>query len=366
MGQTNAYISNTTLAANGSLTLLSVATGNSGLIRNIHLITDMNASGRSEIMNVSFNIKYDGESTPSVSVPVGSLIGWEDTARLDATTFKTPFFSVDNHGPSGKLGSSFTLRYPIPYTNGIAVYLTANASAVSHQWWSNIFYQDSLASCWNSNLRFFASRSNENVAASATKAGTVSLTAGSGTVVGNGSTNFLQSWVSQMLEVNGERDDLQILSIEDTHNLTVRASEVKDTVNNQTFNLAAPHTFFTRAAGKRGWIASTNAYFHPANVDTYYLEGNTRIFVDQETSPSLTWSGVEDYGGSSFYFETNFQDDTGGIISYEDVSTGNVDFYRLFWDHPIRYVNGVTGQLPNLGGEITTMNWTTVYYEEVS
>lgn len=363
----NVRVANTSLAANGSLTLFSVATGNTGVIRNIHLVTDMSGNTRSQIMNVSFNIKYDGESSPSVSVPLGSLIGWEDPTRMTnvSTTFKTPFFSVNNHGPSGLLGSSFTLRYPIPYTNGITVYLTANASATTQQWWSNIFYQDSLATdCWNSNLRFFASRSNQNVAASVIKSGTVSTTSGSGTVTGS-STNFLSgTWVGNYLEISGVRDDAQILSVESATSLTVAAEDVKDTVSGQTYYLATPHTLFSRAVGKRGWIAAINTYAHPAAFDMYYLEANIRFFVNQETTPSLLWSGVEDYAASSFYFETKFQDDTGGIVSFDGVTTGNTDFYRLFYDHPLRYTNGIAGKIPNLSDQIVTMNWTTVYYEE--
>lgn len=366
----NVRVANTTLAANGSLTLFSVATGNTGVIRNIHLVTNMSGNTRAQIMNVSFNIKYDGESSPSVSVPLGSLIGWEDPTRITnvSTTFKTPFFSVNNHGPTGLLGSSFTLRYPIPYTNGITVYLTANASATTQTWWSNIFYQDSLAtSCWNSNLRFFASRSNENVAVSAAQAGLVSTTAGGSSVTGNGSTNFQQSWVGKYVEISGVRDDVQILSVDAvTRTLTVPAEDVKDTITNQAFNLATPHTFFSRAAGKRGWIAAINSYMHPAANDLYYLEANIRFFVNQETTPSLLWSGVEDYAANSFYFETKFQDDTGGIVSFDSVTTANTDFYRLFYDHPIRYTNGIMGKLPNLSDQIVTMNWTTVYYEEMS
>ena len=351
------------LATGGSLTLLNKPTGTSGVVRNVQIILQMSGV-RTNAEHVRLNIAYDGATSPAVSVPVTSLIGYETAESLIAGAFTTPFFSVTTPALNNDQDLAFVLRYPIPYTNGITMSLdTDGAPGLLATVWTNTFYQDALPSVWNRNLRFLVSRSDENLPAEQPKAGTITVNPSDGHVVGNTATNFQTNWVGKYLDANS---DLHILSVQDSHNLTVNPSDVLGPIAGVGFSLAEPHTFLDRT-NEAGWIAAVYAGFTPSDpLDRgfEYLEGNVRFFVDGETSPSLQWSGTEDFFGNAFYFESKSQDDTGGIVSYDDAITFQATAYRLFSDHPVRYARSIRGVWPNLFASVQT-NWTTVYYKEM-
>ncbi len=348
------------LATGGTLTMLNKSTGASGVVRNIQIILQM-PNVRVNAEHIRLNIAYDGSANPSVSVPVTSLIGYETGESLIAGSFTTPFFSVTTPAMNNNQDLGFILRYPVPYTNGIQMYLdTDGTPGLSATVWTNTFYQDTLpSSAWNRNLRFLVARSDENVPAEMPKAGTISVNLADGSVVGSAATNFQQNWVGKYLDAN---TDLQILAVQDSHNLTVSTSDVLGPFENAAFSIAEPHTFLDRS-GEAGWIAAVYAGFTPSSPDFSYLEGNVRFFVDGEMSPSLQWSGTEDFFGNAFYFESKSQDDTGGVVGYNDV-TAQVTAYRQFSDHPVRYTRSIRGVWPNFFDAVQT-NWTAVYYREM-
>lgn len=348
------------LATGGSLLLLNKPTGTSGVVRNAQIILQM-ANVRTNAEHIRLNISYDGSPAPSVTIPVTSLIGYETGEALVAGAFTTPFFSVTTPALNFDQDLGFVLRYPVPYTNGMQMWLdTDGTPGLAATVWTNTFYQDSLPNVWNRNLRLFITRSDENVPPEVPKAGTVTVNPSDGRVVGSAATNFQPDWVGKYLDANS---DLQILSVQDGHNLTVNSSDVLGPIANTGFSIAEPHTFLDRP-NEAGWIAAVYAGFTPSEPDFSYLEGNVRFFVDSETSPSLQWSGTEDFFGNAFYFESKSQDDTGGVVSYDDSATFKVTAYRLFSDHPIRYTRGVRAVWPNFFDAVQT-NWTTVLYREM-
>lgn len=348
------------LATGGSLSMLNKPTGTSGLVRNVQVILQM-PNVRTNAEHIRLNISYDGSPTPSVTVPVTSLIGYETGEALVAGAFTTPFFSVTTPALNNNQDLGFVLRYPVPYTNGIQMFLdTDGTPGLAATVWTNTFYQDSLPNVWNRNLRLFITRSDENVPGEVPKAGTVTVNPSDGHVTGSAATNFQQDWVGKYLNTNS---DLRILSVQDSHNLMVNPSDVLGLIVNAGYSIAESHTFLDRP-NEAGWIAAVYAGFAPSEPDFSYLEGNVRFFVDSETSPSLQWSGTEDFFGNAFYFESKSQDDTGGVVSYDDSATFKITAYRLFSDHPIRYTRGIRAVWPNFFDAVQT-NWTTVLYREM-
>lgn len=361
------------LTTGNTHTLYSSPVGTSGLVRYINFITQVMDSNNSYTQNLIFNIKYDGESSPSVSIPVVDLIGYETGNLLPNVSFNTPLFSIDSPGISQFAGGGatstknlqFTLRYPIPYTNGINIYLSTSGTT-DNLLWTNVAYQDSLANSWNQNLRFFATRSNEAIPAGTAPSGTIKISS-TGAVTGSG-TSFTQSYVGKFFNNVDDADrELEIVSVTNSTTAQVDPAGVAniDHAHFSGFTLDPGHTFLTRAAGKSGWVVTVFGGMAPTTVDFGYLEGNVRFRVNQETYVSLEWTGTEDFFNGCFYFQyKRFQDFHGGPVCWDYGVTDKVTAYREFYDHPIRYTNGITGIWPNLSGDIIQANWTTIYYEE--
>lgn len=375
-GLTKSYHWQGAITPSSTAPILNISTGNSGVVRSISIVLSDDLVG---LADLTLNIKYDGEGSPSVSVPLRSLIGYETWhAVIPDLVFKTPFFEIHcraKYGDSAIAAPNvFTLKYQIPYTNGINIYLSA-ASLSSHSAWINTIYQNQIAS-QNSNLRLFIDRSNENLAGYSHKTGTCKFTSTSNF---NNSTNVFSSGdVGKVIipDLSQNPSDVVITAYVDQKNVTVSTVDTESAQINVSmaggFNLSTPHTLMNRAAPEKGWVVALFAGFVPASLDfTGFLEGNPRIFLNGNLDPDLEWTGTEDMPNAGFYFCDGFQGDEGGLTCYDDggldglsAYAGQITFYKLFKNSPLRYTNGIKGTYPNLDALAVQMNWTAVGYRE--
>lgn len=346
-------------AESGSTIEMLTATGQ-GVVREIQVIMENSAdTAIVTAKNVILNIAYDGSGSPSVSIPIGSFFGYEKSDTVVANAFETPFFSVTTP-PQANDGweVSLILNYPIPYTNGIHIYLTTQGGVdASTTFWWNVIYNNELAPTWNRNLRFLASRTSENTVANISQTGTVAI---AGTAVTGVGTSFSAGMIGKYLMVG--ITDYLITAVADTTHMTIAAVDSTTVAAGAAWKLVTGHDFLSRPAGKKGWVASVVGGM---DSDAFtYLEANTRIRLDQELQSSLAWSGTEDFFLGAFYWSNKTQNGRAGIVCF-DVIAFSVTAYRIFYNDPIRYVNGVKGVQPNVHSSIVANAWTTVYYEEV-
>lgn len=370
--------------ANGKVELINIPTGNSGVIRRIQIISESD----DQVTNFKkciLNICYDGEVTPSVSVPLASLVAWEHGTPITGP-YETPFWTITNpinvgafndvandaeshighaHFPSGTfngdgVNQGLVLTYPIPYTDGIHMYLTRTDESYQPSLWNNIWYQDNLPAVWNRNYRFFAYRSDEAVPRNTTGAGTVNITGTS--VVGTG-TNFTQADVNKYLFYGIQ--EFRILSVEDSTHLTIPAKESKtESTGSVSYEIAPGHIWLSRPAGKQGYLASVVLGFDSNNTGINFLEGNPRIRLDKETDEdSIVMTGDEDFFMCAFYFDTLQQNHMGGVTAFSSTE-GTVSGYSIFADMPIKYTNGIDCIFPSNHDATLQCNFTSVYYEE--
>jgi hypothetical protein len=69
----------------------------------------------------------------------------------------------------------------------------------------------------------------------------------------------------------------------------------------------------------------------------WFLEGNERVFVDDETSPSVLGTGTEDYFSSGWYFDTGPYSAPYHGATIKDTLTGRVSAYRWHIEDPISF-----------------------------
>lgn len=357
------------IPTDGSMDLLNIPTGNTGVVRRIQIISETLSGVQDIFGNLILNIAYDGEVTPSVSVPVASLVGWEHGTPITGP-YETPFWTITN---PINIGDSFyppfngdgvneglVLTYPIPYTNGIHIYLTkTDYDFGPDSFWNNVWYQDSLPAVWNRNYRFFATRSDELLTPPSAGPGSITFTGDGTTVVGTG-TNFQSTDVGKYLLVGIQ--DMLITSVTDTTHLTV-GSKNPGTGTPASYRISAGHTFLSRPAGTNGYLASV-----VMGVDgvsgAEHLETNPRLRFNQETdNDSVTMTGGEDFLMCAFYFDTIQQNHMGGVTCI-DIPNGRYTGYSMFWDMPMKYTNGMSGHFPSVNSQNTQCNFTSVYYEE--
>ena len=68
-----------------------------------------------------------------------------------------------------------------------------------------------------------------------------------------------------------------------------------------------------------------------------YLEGDERIFIDGETSPSIIGTGTEDYFSSGWYYDTGEYGAPYHGVTEKDEKTGKVNTYRWHIEDPIPF-----------------------------
>lgn len=92
----------------------------------------------------------------------------------------------------------------------------------------------------------------------------------------------------------------------------------------------------------RGCIYGWTVVFKSAENNFNFLEGNPQIKIDGEVSPSMVWSGTEDFFLNGFYFSGGKQlaEDHGTAFMHNGTGNFNIGTYRWFLDDPIPFDTG--------------------------
>lgn len=349
-------------------------TGAKGIVRNLSWIVSATNGSDTKQNTLLLEIKYDGSNTASVSVPLLALCGLEypDAAPVDLE-ISTPCFELTSGPkcsatPSIISGTSGNLRLPIPFTNGIEISIVAPATADLQALWANVVWQDGLPSCWNGNLRFMASRSNQTLTG-ASAAGSVRLTDTTHAQRASGSfpAGVVAGTVLQLPDLT--TSDILVLQRVDNTHLVVAARDTVGAILN-TYDAGAVfspcHEFLNRAAGEKGWLAAiVGGHAVPTGDVDQQFEANPRIFLDGSTEPDLEWTSIEDFANGSFFFSQDSRGNEGGVSSHDPITLMQAAIFKSFYKWPIRYTNGVRGTIPVWQAAATTLRWTTLFYVEV-
>jgi len=356
------------IPTDGSLDLINIPAGQSGVVREIQIISETNSGVQDIFKNLIINFKINGESSPSSSLPVASMVGWELGIPITAP-YETPFWTITNpinvgesYYPQFNLDGAnegLVLTYPIPYTNGIHIYLTkTNYSLGPDSFWNNVTYQNNLPAVWNRDYKFHAVRSDELLTPPSDGAGTISISGNNVTGIG---TNFQASDVGKYLLLDIQ--DHLITSYTDATHITIGSKNTPGTGSGLSYKITAGHTFLTRPAGTSGYLASVVMGLDGVSGATH-LETNPRLRFNQETdNDSVTFTGGEDFLKQAFYFDSKSQSARGGVTCF-DQPNGRYTGYSIFYFNPLKYINGMSGHFPSVNTQNTQCNFTSVYYEE--
>ena len=346
------------------ITIFSSPTGTSGVIRNISLIIAGNNDNYFVLPKL--NIKYDGESSPTVSIPILKLImATEPNTAILPINLKAlvqnDFITTTDPLGLTSLHLSCQLRYPIPYSNGVII--TASTSSQTFTVWSNVMYQTSLPSCWNRNLRFKVYDANDKLAACVQQTGTITKADGSTTITGVGTTF---TGLNGKYIQNNDGVDYYVVSVTDANHAVSSLSDANSVSFSGDFYLEDTFDWLTIAAGKKGYIAAVVGSFQNYDSNDFsFFESNPRIFLNGETNPSISFSGTEDMFNRTWYFTVKTTDNESGVVGFYNNASAAATVYRLFNKCPIRFTNGAKGQVSNSSYSDTVFyTWTVVYYDE--
>ena len=114
----------------------------------------------------------------------------------------------------------------------------------------------------------------------------------------------------------------------------------------------------------RGHYAGTVVAMQPRIGRTlWYLEGNERIFVDGESSPSIIGTGTEDYFSSGWYFDTGKYSAPYHGAPIVEPETGRVSAYRWHIEDPIPFQKSLRFTIEHGGtNETRGIDYTSVAY----
>jgi hypothetical protein len=273
--------------------------------------------------------------------------------------------------PGVFLGPAGNLKLPIPYTNGIRITATADPGApgdLNHVF-ANVAYQTRLPQSWNANLRLFAKRSGQTLPAAASTSHHVKLTSPtnlnrvSGTLFSAGLVG--RSLTAGEISVN----DMLVLEFIDTNNVRVSSKDTQGAILNQNYSGpdSMPHHEFLNIPSGAGYLAMIVGGFHNVLDVAVLLEGNIRMWLDQNTDePDIQWTSGEDFANGAWFFDQPNQSDEGGIICKELVNNWDLSFYKSLYHWPIPFQNGIRATVPQYSTFASTQfNWTTFYYLKV-
>ena len=106
----------------------------------------------------------------------------------------------------------------------------------------------------------------------------------------------------------------------------------------------------------RGHYAGTLLSMQPRRGrGMWFLEGNERVFVDGERSPSVAGTGTEDYFSSGWYFDTGPYSAPYHGATIKDSLSGRVSAYRWHIEDPIPFVRSLRFTIEH-GGTNDTRN----------
>ncbi len=379
-----------TIGTGSFVTLDSVATGNSGVIRSI-LIADT-AEDTTTVLDMYLVIKYDGSAVSSDSFPLAALLGYCGAQRgiADTThTYDTPFWErrVPLGSTLGAPGHAWALRYPIPYTNGIVVRLATVAG--THSVWVSLVRQTQLPACWNRTYRFHVSHTDSTIAAAnVTVPGTSTRKVWfSSTGQGHGSNTavtadhigwaFIGSagsppWNKELVITGRTADTLFTIGTPDLDAVLSQAQRTNP-------RLTRPEVFFRRSAGAVGYIASVVMALSTGTGDNSRLEACPRFYLTSPnagadgTLPIYTGTGFEDFfNGVGYTFAASgiiggLHGARTGVTGYDANNSGGTGAqmtgYRIFDRDLLNYTNGCSATFTNWGGTTCRMQATVAYYE---
>ena len=372
----NSYDANIGSLTNGAREVIfSSPPGTSGIVRNISfVVVGISEDGSTTIVpNCTFEVKYDGSATPTISIPLLTLLAMEyPRSSLKDLVASTPAFEITagmymSASPSVVRGVAGNFRLPIPYTDGIEISVVAPATADVQQLYANVVHQDTLPRCWNSRLRLCVDRSVATIPAGST-IGSVTLTDSTHAQAVSGT--FPENIVGRVLICPSIcSGDMLVLERLDATHVVVSAKDTKHAILNTPDVYAyhaACHTFLNRPAGESGWLAMiVGAQSNSADVN-FLFEGNPRLFLDQHAEADLEWTAVEDFANGAYYFEQPRQGEEGGIISLNTSTFKETSFYKVFHRWPIPYRDGVKGTVPQYSDVVqSSFTWTTFYYKQM-
>lgn len=80
-----------------------------------------------------------------------------------------------------------------------------------------------------------------------------------------------------------------------------------------------------------------------------FLEGDERVFVDGETTPSIIGTGTEDYFSSGWYYDTGTYSAPYHGVTIKDTKLGRVSTYRWHIEDPIPFEKSLLFQIEHGG-----------------
>lgn len=92
----------------------------------------------------------------------------------------------------------------------------------------------------------------------------------------------------------------------------------------------------------RGQYAGTVLSMQPLRSRRlWYLEGNERVFVDGEQTPSVLGTGTEDYFSAGWYFNTGPYSAPYHGLTVKDAESGRINAYRWHIEDPIPFTRSL-------------------------
>ena len=109
------------------------------------------------------------------------------------------------------------------------------------------------------------------------------------------------------------------------------------------------------ATGRGQYVGTVLAMQPRRGRGLWYLEGDERVFVDDEATPSVIGTGTEDYFSSGWYFDTGPYSAPYHGLPIKDTASGRISAYRWHIPDPISFTrhlrftieHGGTNDAPN-------------------
>ncbi len=94
-----------------------------------------------------------------------------------------------------------------------------------------------------------------------------------------------------------------------------------------------------------------------------YLEGDERIFVDGERTPSIIGTGTEDYFSSGWYYDTGVYSAPYHGVTIKDNELGRINTYRWHIEDPIPFERSLRFDIEHGGvNDVPNVDYTSVAY----
>lgn len=105
----------------------------------------------------------------------------------------------------------------------------------------------------------------------------------------------------------------------------------------RTTTVAGTPVTLLDAEGRGHYVGTLLAMQPLRSRSLWYLEGNERVFVDGEATPSIVGTGTEDYFSSGWYYDTGPYSAPYHGVTIKDDSSGRINTYRWHIEDPIPF-----------------------------